>query len=207
VSQALHGPTLSEPLDSIEHYWHIGPPKSDAAYRTIAISDQTCAALAPLMAGKQGDDLIFSAPGRTGTGGRVSASHRGAYFVRPVVDGVTMDFEIPINALKESIVWRNLKGATGKCPRVGLLERVGIPQQFRLHDFRHTHVAWCANNDPPISLDVVSRRLGHESIVVTYDRYNHLYPGRDRAAATAMDKALRRPVSYLIPIDRRGIAA
>lgn len=193
VSQTLHAPTHSEPLTSIEHYWHIGPPKSKAAYRTIAISDETCAALAPLMVGKKEDDLIFSAPGRTGTGGNVSANYHGAHFIRPVVEGQTMSFTLPVNALKEPIVWRNLKGATGKSPRVGLLERVGIAQQFRIHDFRHTHVAWCANENPPIPLDVVSRRLGHRSIAITYDRYNHLYPGRDRAAAAAMDAALARP--------------
>jgi integrase len=64
-------------------------------------------------------------------------------------------------------------------------ESVGEP--MRPHDLRHTHVALliAAGEDPY----VISQRLGHASIRTTYDIYGHLFEGRDRQAADALEAA------------------
>lgn len=65
----------------------------------------------------------------------------------------------------------------------------GISQPYpRLHDLRHSHVAWliAANT----SLPVIQARLGHEKITTTVDTYGHLLPGAQRAAVDAARRAL-----------------
>ncbi len=61
--------------------------------------------------------------------------------------------------------------------------RSGLPR-IRFHDLRHTHCAGliAAGQDAK----VISRRLGHASVSFTYDRYGHLMPEADSAAATAV---------------------
>jgi integrase len=58
---------------------------------------------------------------------------------------------------------------------------------MRPHDLRHAHVALliAAGEDPY----VISQRLGHASIRTTYDIYGHLFEGRDRQAADALETA------------------
>ena len=51
----------------------------------------------------------------------------------------------------------------------------GIREPFpRLHDLRHSHVAWLIAIGTP--LPVIQRRLGHEKITTTIDTYGHLLP-------------------------------
>jgi integrase len=52
----------------------------------------------------------------------------------------------------------------------------GIPG-LRIHDSRHSHASWLAN-DPRVPLAAVRDRLGHSSIAVT-SRYVHVMPGDD----------------------------
>ncbi len=70
-------------------------------------------------------------------------------------------------------------------------ESVGEP--LRPHDLRHTHVALliAAGEDPY----VISKRLGHASIRTTYDVYGHLFEGRDREAADALEAARTEAVA------------
>ena len=70
-------------------------------------------------------------------------------------------------------------------------ESVGEP--MRPHDLRHTHVALliAAGEDPY----VISQRLGHASIRTTYDIYGHLFEGRDRQAADALEAARARSLA------------
>lgn len=64
---------------------------------------------------------------------------------------------------------------------------------MRPHDLRHTHVALliAAGEDPY----VISKRLGHTSIRTTYDVYVHLFEGRDREAAGALEEARARSLA------------
>jgi integrase len=61
---------------------------------------------------------------------------------------------------------------------------------MRAHDLHHTHVALliAAGEDPY----VISQRLGHASIRTTYDVYGHLFEGRNREAADALEVARAR---------------
>ncbi|MDQ2664199.1 MAG: tyrosine-type recombinase/integrase [Candidatus Eremiobacteraeota bacterium] len=69
-----------------------------------------------------------------------------------------------------------------------LTERLKLPTKT-LHDLRDTHGSILLKNG--VAIEVVSKRLGHSSIQVTMDRYTHIYPERDAAAAEAFEKAMR----------------
>jgi integrase len=64
----------------------------------------------------------------------------------------------------------------------------------RLHDLRHSHVAWLIAQG--VSLPVIQARLGHEKITTTIDTYGHLLPDVMQAAADAASVVFRtiRPV-------------
>lgn len=65
-----------------------------------------------------------------------------------------------------------------------ILEGSGIRQPWpRLHDIRHSHVAWLIAAGVP--LPVIQARLGHEKITTTIDTYGHLLPDLQRQAAAA----------------------
>jgi len=69
------------------------------------------------------------------------------------------------------------------------VERAGLDPQPRIHDLRHTHVAWLIALGIP--LPVIQARLGHEHISTTIDRYGHLLPDVQAAAAQAASLAMR----------------
>jgi len=65
-----------------------------------------------------------------------------------------------------------------------ILPASGIREPFpRLHDLRHSHVAWLIAAGTP--LPVIQARLGHEKITTTIDTYGHLLPDLQVAAAQA----------------------
>lgn len=76
----------------------------------------------------------------------------------------------------------------------GVVTAKGEPK-YALHAFRHFFASWCINPKsrggrelPP---KVVQTLLGHSSIVMTLDRYGHLFPrGDDRAELDASARAL-----------------
>ncbi|MFD0883127.1 tyrosine-type recombinase/integrase [Streptosporangium algeriense] len=54
----------------------------------------------------------------------------------------------------------------------------GLTKRPRIHDLRHTHVAWLISDNTPMA--AVQRRMGHTSITTTIDRYGHLLPYVDQ---------------------------
>lgn len=76
-------------------------------------------------------------------------------------------------------------------------EKAGLDPQPRIHDLRHTHVAWLIARGVPMV--VIQRRLGHEQITTTMDRYGHLLPELEAAAAEAASVAMRPPRQALPP--------
>jgi integrase len=62
--------------------------------------------------------------------------------------------------------------------------------ELRVHDLRHTAVAFAINlsNAHPKAVQI---RFGHSSIQQTYDRYGHLFPQMDEAIADDLDQAYR----------------
>lgn len=68
------------------------------------------------------------------------------------------------------------------------LDSLGYPadERPRIHDLRHTHASIMlagGPNTPGLAITELSRRLGHESIQTTVDRYSHLMPDAQFRAA------------------------
>ena len=67
--------------------------------------------------------------------------------------------------------------------------------KYGLHAFRHYFASWCINpkdrGGRELPAKVVQGLLGHSSIVMTLDRYGHLFPrGDDRAELAAAETAM-----------------
>jgi len=58
----------------------------------------------------------------------------------------------------------------------------------RIHDCRHTHASWLVGAG--MEIFQLSRRLGHESVTTTMDRYSHLLPDAMFSQASITQKAL-----------------
>ena len=75
-----------------------------------------------------------------------------------------------------------------------VVDKSGEPK-YALHAFRHFFASWCINRKADggreLPAKVVQILLGHSSIVMTLDRYGHLFPrGDDRAELAAAANAL-----------------
>lgn len=64
----------------------------------------------------------------------------------------------------------------------------GMPKRPRIHDLRHTHASWLIAAGVP--LPMIQRRLGHESITTSIDRYGHLLPSLEDDVSAAIEAAL-----------------
>ncbi len=74
--------------------------------------------------------------------------------------------------------------------QAGLGEAGPLPA-LRIHDLRHTYVAWQLHASPTTgTLYQVSQRLGHESYAFTADRYGYLLPQDATAEMAAIEAAL-----------------
>jgi integrase len=76
----------------------------------------------------------------------------------------------------------------------GLVHKNGKPK-YGLHALRHFFASWCINRKVDggreLPAKVVQQLLGHSSIVMTLDRYGHLFPrGDDRAELAEASRAL-----------------
>ncbi|WP_199572663.1 tyrosine-type recombinase/integrase [Streptomyces murinus] len=69
----------------------------------------------------------------------------------------------------------------------------GLPKRPRIHDLRHTHVAWLIAERIP--LPAIQARLGHESITTTVDRYGHLMQALDGEIRAAVEAAMGPPAA------------
>ncbi|UDM00023.1 tyrosine-type recombinase/integrase [Streptomyces longhuiensis] len=65
----------------------------------------------------------------------------------------------------------------------------GLTKRPRIHDLRHTHVAWLIEQN--ISPAAIQARVGHESITTTIDRYGHLLSNLDDEISAAVANAMR----------------
>lgn len=70
-------------------------------------------------------------------------------------------------------------------PAVKALQEANVPKSPRIHDLRHSHASWLIAAGVP--LPAIQRRLGHESITTTVDRYGHLAPEMDDVITQALD--------------------
>jgi len=112
-----------------------------------------------------------------------------AEMMRPLVDGKKPDDRV-FTGPKGGLIRRK------EFYEVWWLARAaaGFPG-LRLHDLRHTHVAWLIAAN--VSLSAISRRLGHKSVGFTDERYGHLLPEVDEGVVAAVEAAMAK-------IDFRG---
>ena len=59
-------------------------------------------------------------------------------------------------------------------------------KKIRIHDFRHSHASYLANNG--INIQEIARRLGHADISITLKTYSHLYPKESERALTLLNQ-------------------
>jgi integrase len=71
----------------------------------------------------------------------------------------------------------------------GVVTKDGKPKYPGLHALRHFYASWCINRRQDGGLELppksVQARLGHASIVMTLDRYGHLFPSQDSGTELA----------------------
>ena len=72
---------------------------------------------------------------------------------------------------------------------------------FRLHDLRHFMATEMLDAGVPIV--VVSRRLDHQRVSTTLDKYAHAVPGSDAHASATLHAKLARPQ----PVDKSVTAS
>jgi integrase len=153
--------------------WYIGPPKTRRSRRTISLPQTLLPELRTIAAARSEWMFTNAAGGPirqqrfwddVWAPARRLANGQPAFDSRPRTGG-TWDV-VPAAA------------PIGKWPRV--------------HDLRHTHASWMIADGIP--LPTIQRRLGHESITTTIDRYGHLSPDMIQQPAAAMDRLLRAAV-------------
>jgi len=76
----------------------------------------------------------------------------------------------------------------------GIVAKDGSPK-YSMHALRHFYASWCINRRKDGGLELppktVQARLGHATIVLTLDRYGHLFPSSDDGAElAAAEKAI-----------------
>jgi len=64
------------------------------------------------------------------------------------------------------------------------LEKAGV-RKIRIHDLRHTYVTLRLEKGDNIS--DVSNQVGHSSVTLTLDVYNHWLPGKHKSEVDALD--------------------
>lgn len=144
-----------------DRYNIIGAPKSASSTRTVPLPPEAVAALKVWRLASPKSELDLVFP--TGTG--------AIMYHRSMLDSLA-----PVMTA------------------AGVVDKHGKPK-YGLHAFRHFFASWCINRKPDggreLPAKVVQNLLGHSSIVMTLDRYGHLFPrGYDRAELAAAASAL-----------------
>jgi integrase len=142
---------------------YLGTPKTKRSRRTVSLPDSLVADLRGLCAGRSSGEFVFV----NAQGGPVlNASFWPKHWSKAIAAA-----QNPVDA----------SGAPDpSAPR--------LTKSPRIHDLRHTHASWLIAQGT--DLFVVQRRLGHESITTTMDRYSHLLPEQQISAAAAAGRAL-----------------
>ncbi|MFA7266992.1 MAG: site-specific integrase [Candidatus Nanopelagicales bacterium] len=154
---------------------YVGTPKTERGIRTISLDADTAAAIAPLIEGKSGNDLVFS----TADGGRIpSQTYYSAQWM-PAISELTRCEDHRGERLGRANNYRFDWEPCG-CPGT-------MTKRPRPHDLRHTHVSWLIAAGVPIP--AIQKRLGHASVRTTIDVYGHLMSELDDAILAAMEGA------------------
>jgi integrase len=144
-----------------DRYNSIGAPKSDSSVRTVPLAPEVLSAL-----------KVWKLACPKGEGD----------LVFPTVQGQVEHHKNMLKSLAPVML------------SAGVVTRAGNPK-YALHSFRHFFASWCINRKADggreLPAKAVQHLLGHASIVMTLDRYGHLFPrGDDRAELAISSKAL-----------------
>jgi integrase len=86
-------------------------------------------------------------------------------------------FESKRVAGRAATAWKNAKPEPLEC--------------IGLHECRHTFASLMIAAG--VNVKALSTYLGHSSVMLTWDRYGHLFPGNEAEAAELLDAYLERP--------------
>ena len=132
----------------------LGPPKSKRSRRTVVLPGPVVDSIRPLTIGRPSSALVFT----NAHGGPIKQATFWRNTWAPAVQELAGD-DVRID-----------KDKGGRKVRVVI--KLGPGKHPRIHDLRHTFASWAISNG--ISMVVLQRSLGHESITTTIDRYGHL---------------------------------
>lgn len=155
--------------------FEIGPTKTPRSRRTIHVPAGLLTELRP---------LVLAA----GPGGFVFTNNQGGAINRRT-------FNDKIWRLAVRVANGEPAKAYARGPHAGRSwdhepPREPLSKQPRIHDLRHTHVAWALTTGQ--SFDLIQHNLGHASVRTTIDRYGHLDPARYTEVREALDSAIGR---------------
>ena len=162
---------------SVRHTMHangdcsltIGPAKTKASVRTVAVSPEVVDVLREVEQRKPKDFWFLT---KTEIEGHLE------YVAVPV--DLRQVCAQPEGEILSHATWdKKFKSA---------LLRAGL-RKIRLHDLRHTHASLLLLDGVPIH--VVSRRLGHANVAFTIKIYGHLLPSSDPDAALRFSEIVR----------------
>lgn len=160
----------------------IGEPKSKKSRRDVTISKEVVAVLAPRVAGKKRDALLFPAS----KGGVWGPSWLRKHYWVPAIAGAQRCAEHPpplppkpARGVRRR--WRADEVSTCAC--TGRLTRTP-----RFHDLRHTHVSLLVEDGwTPKRIQL---RVGHATYAITMDIYGHLWERGDEGRLDSMERIL-----------------
>lgn len=166
----------------------IGPPKSEAGYRTIPLPASAIAALTTWKLACPPTDmgLVFPSVGK-----RVM-SHQ--VMSRNVMDILQIAAGVAVPKL----------GKDGK-PQADKAGQPIMVARYTLHEFRHAAASlWIEQR---VSAKRVQAWMGHSSIQVTFDTYGHLFDqaDQDSAVAAAIERELTSDKTAVWGLARRLI--
>lgn len=167
----------------------IGPPKSKASRRTIALPPEVVEAIRPML-GRTGSAWLFT----TERGLPIRHNNFWQRVWRPATVRASICADhldpkcrcvnpkhagCPVHTDRDAKGWHILAEPCG-CPGT-------LSPRPRIHDARHTHASWLLSNGA--RLEMVQDRLGHEDYTTTRRVYAHLQPDMRREAALAAQLA------------------
>lgn len=97
-----------------------------------------------------------------------------------IEDYINGDYGMPENERLFPMVARTLQKRMKK-----FMEKAGV-KIIRIHDFRHSHVAYLINQG--VQPLIIKERLGHRDIKITLNTYGHLYPSQQKVIAEMLDQ-------------------
>lgn len=147
--------------------WEIGPPKTKKSRRTVTLPPAVVDAITPLIEGRPADQFLFTPR----TDPTRPLRHQNFYT------------RVWAPAVRRAGRCTNHQTNPDPCGCAGTLTA-----RPRIHDLRHTHVAWLVAANIP--LPTIQERLGHESIQTTIDVYGSLLPDMQVHAAYAVSETL-----------------